>query len=149
MARRGIVTLGTPGQLQTFLTKNFSTESPAPGQLTLELRGSGATKLTRILDTYVAAVSSQANAGKERRADGLGTTVVTVANTGPGPISDPRLFYAVGVFAGGLALSLCFVVLIWKRLATSKVKFEEDQLVDAALAEANWKQASDAIPVRR
>jgi hypothetical protein len=149
MARRGIASLGSPGQLQAFLDRGFSHDSAAPGQLTLELRGQGATRLTRILDTYVAAVSSQSNASKEHRADGLATTVLTVASTGPGPIRDARLFYAAGVFAGGLALAICAVVLIWKRLSTAKVRFEQDQFVDAALAEANWKQAADTIPLRR
>jgi hypothetical protein len=102
-------------------------------------------RVTRILDTYVAALCSQANASKEVRSDGLGTTVVEVANTGVGPIDNARLTYAIAIFAGGLALSLCFVMLAWKRLIKSKVRFEEEQMIEATLAEANWRDAANRI----
>jgi hypothetical protein len=149
MQRRGIAKLGSPGELDAFLKDHFSHLSASPGQLTLELRGQNGARMERILDTYVAALSSQANAAKDRRADGLGTTVIQTATTGPGPISDSRVVYAMGVFIAGLAASLFVLSLLWKRLTSGKSSFEHEQLVDATLAEATWRQAADTAAAGR
>ncbi|MFN0131682.1 MAG: hypothetical protein ACKVW3_03990 [Phycisphaerales bacterium] len=140
MARRGIASLATPGQVQDRLKRDFVHQSAQPGQLVLELRGEGAGPTTRALDTIVTALASQANATKERRPDGLGTILAEPANTNTGPISDQRPLYAAATFLVSFGLSILVGALAWRRMATAKVKLEEAEDVDRVL-EATLKHA--------
>jgi hypothetical protein len=124
MGRRGIVSLATPGAVMSRLDADLSTQSVSNGQLTIQLRGKGASETARVLDTYVTALVSQANADRERRSDGLSTAITEAAGTGSGPVSDPRLIYAGVTFVLGAGLSYGAGVLVLGRLSAAKERLE-------------------------
>jgi hypothetical protein len=138
MGRRGIVSLSTPGALMSRLGEDMTAESPAPGKLTLELRGRGASETVRVLDTYVTALVSQANADRERRTDGLSTSISEAPSAGAGPIDDQRLIYAGVVFVLGGAMSVAGGGLLWRRVVRARERFERDHGDGATPAE--WEK---------
>jgi hypothetical protein len=135
MGRKGIISLSTPGALGMRLNADLSTQSPAPGQLTLELRGPGSTETGRILDTFVTAMVSQANADRERRSDGLGTGITEVAAAGPAPIEDSRLLYAGIIFIVGGGGCLGGAVFALRRINSIKARFDRQHLDDTSPSE--------------
>jgi hypothetical protein len=144
MGRRGMISLATPGALRDELATNLSHQSARPGELVLELRGQGASRTQRILDTFVTAVVSESNATKDRRADGLAAAITQAAEAGA-PIDDQRLVYGAVLFGAGLAASSILGIAVWRRLAKAKLRFEEEQHIDSVLDEVNWRQATEAI----
>lgn len=141
MGRRGIATLATPGDLNAELDKSFDHQSAQNGQLVLELRGRGADRTQRILDTYVTALVSQANASKEHRTDGASTTISEAAKCESTPIEDPRPLYAAGVLGGSTVVFLLIGGLIWGRLAAAKQKFETEARIDEFVESPDWPAA--------
>lgn len=141
MARAGIVSLSTPGQLSQRVEADLMTDSAMPGNLKIELRGGGKAKTVRELETFVTALVSQANATKERRADGLGIVIAERPNADAGPIDNNRVIYAAGCFGLGLVLCLGFGSATFSRLSKAKVRIEEEQQIDAILEDSNWKEA--------
>ena len=61
------------------------------------------------------------------------------------PIDDQRLIYGAVLFGLGLGASGMLGMAVWRRLAKAKVRFEEEQQIDAVLDEVNWRQAAEAI----
>ena len=141
MTRAGIVSLSTPGQLSQRVETDLFVDSAMPGSLKVELRGGGRAKTVRELETFVTALVSQANATKERRADGLGVIISEKANADAGPLDNNRVIYAAGCFGAGLVLSLGLGSTSYKRLSKAKVRIEEEQQIDAILEDASWKEA--------
>ncbi len=144
MGRRGIATLATPGDLKAELDKSFDSQSAQNGQLVLELRGLGADRTQRVLDTYVTALVSQANAAKEHRSDGAATTILEPARCAPTPVKDPRPLYAAGLLGGSTVVFLLIGGLVWGRLAAAKQKFETEARIDEFVESPDWPAANAA-----
>jgi hypothetical protein len=126
MGRRGIVSLAKPGALMSRLNEDLSSQSPADGQMIIELRGHGAGETVRVLDTYVTALVSQSNADRERRTDGLSTAITAAASAGGGPIEDQRVAYSMIVFVLLSSLSVGGGKLVCNRIAKAKERFERE-----------------------
>lgn len=144
MGRRGIATLATAGDLNAELDKSFDHQSSKDGELVLELRGQGADRTQRILDTFVTALVSQANAGREHRSDGASTTVIEPARCAAAPIEDPRPIYAAGLLGGSTVVFLLLGGVIWSRLAAAKQRFETEARIDEFVESPDWPPASAA-----
>jgi chromosome segregation ATPase len=145
MGRRGMETLASGGALRDLLSRDLSHDSPTPGRLVLELRGQGAARTQRVLDTLITALVSQSNATRERRADGVGAMIAEPVSLGGGPIADQRLIYATVIFGGGLFACTVLALSFWRRMAAAKLRFEEEQQIDAVMDEASWRQAAESI----
>ncbi|KAA0215037.1 MAG: hypothetical protein DYG94_03700 [Leptolyngbya sp. PLA3] len=138
LKRRGITTLATPGALDAYLDTSLTMESPADGKLNLELRGQGSTRTERVLDTLVVAMARAGNRTRGRRLDGATTVVVEPAAARRDPLDQTRLTCAGAIFGGGFLLTSGLGLVVWKRMAAAKSKFEHDQQLEALLAEARW-----------
>jgi hypothetical protein len=145
MAARGITSLGTPGLLAARLKQDLHHEA-REDRIEMELVGLGAARTCREMETFVTALVSHSQAGRDRRADGVATVITTSADAGPGPIEDTRPLYAAGVFAGTALLSSLLGFGLWRRLAAAKTRFEEEAQIDAAIDEANWGSAATFRP---
>lgn len=141
MTRVGIVSLSTPGQLAQRMEADLIAESGVAGTLKIELKGDGRAKTVRELDTLVTALVSQANATKERRADGLGVLIAEKPNADAGPIESNRMTYALATFGVGAVLCLGLGSVTYQRLSKAKVRIEEEQQIDSILEDSNWKRA--------
>lgn len=120
MKRRGLATLATPALLRQYLDGSLTTSSATDGTLAFELRGDGSSRTERVLDTFVTAVVSHANAGRERRADGAATRVATEAKADADALDDQRIMYAGGMFGGGSLVCLLVGGLMWRRLVETQ-----------------------------
>ena len=138
LERRGVKSLSVPGELTRVLEAGLETQSPHAGRLEFEFRGRGATHTQRVLDTYVVALASVANANRIRRADGASTRVEVEAQAYPDPLDQTRLVYAGGILGGGVLLSLFVGLGAYRRLASAKAKFEHDHRVDVLQDDAGW-----------
>lgn len=138
LKRRGIASLATPGALSAYLDGSLTMESPGDGRINVELRGQGATRTERVLDTVVVAMARTGNRTRGRRMDGATTVVVEPAAAGRDALDQTRLTYAGSIFGGGFLLTSCLGLVVWKRMAASKSKFEHDQQLEALLTEARW-----------
>lgn len=130
MARRGIVSLSTPGVLRQRLARDLTAEFPQPGTIVLELRGVGRTPTVRVLDTFVSALASEANAHRDQRVDGLGTALAQPVDTGSEPIEDPRPLWAAGIFAGLCLVTFGGGAVVWRRLAQARERYVHDEPTD-------------------
>jgi len=142
MERRGITSLGTPSRLKARLGADMNVTSPQPGTLVLELQGIGADRTRRVLDTFVTAFASAANASIQRRTDGAGTLVTTPAQVAEEPIRDERMLYAILFLGGGVGLSVLGGALLWRRLARAKNRFEQDTLLAGVMDDGAWTDAA-------
>ncbi len=94
MERRGIADLAHPARLAAALETSLVWSSTAPGRLELELRGPGAERTLRALDTYVSTLVAEANTARSRRADAAVTVVESQPRLGGEPIEGRRPHYA-------------------------------------------------------
>ncbi|MBX3406890.1 MAG: hypothetical protein KF869_09015 [Phycisphaeraceae bacterium] len=138
MARRGIAKLGSVGDLRTKLDKDLYVQSAGAGELTIELREAGGERAKLVLDTYVTAIKSAADAARDGRAEDLGTLIAEPAAVLGAPINDQRLRNAGMLLGGGCTAALLAGLLVWSRMAGAKRKFDESQAVQAALEEVEW-----------
>jgi len=138
MERRGIVDLAHPARLAAALETSLVWTSTAPGRLELELRGPGAERTLRALDTYVSTLVAEANTARSRRADAAVTVVESQPRLGGEPIEDRRLIYAgVGLAVSSL-LAVGFWSVIWRRLSKAQSVFEQEDRLDQLLEERRW-----------
>jgi chromosome segregation ATPase len=149
MTRAGIVSLGTPGQLSQRLETDLVSDSAVPGSLKFELRGSGKAATIRVLDTFITALVSQANATKERRTDGLGVLIAEKPNADAGPMESSRALYSAIIFGAGLCLCLGFGSVTYSKLSKAKVRIEEEQRIDEILENQSWAEAEKQLRDRR
>lgn len=138
LKRRGITALSTPGALDAYFGASLTMESPGDGKLHIELRGQGMTRTERVLDTLVVAMARTGNRTRGRRMDGATTVVVEPAAARRDALDQTRLTYAGAIFGGGFVLTSCLGLVVWKRMAAAKSKFEHDQQLEALLTEARW-----------
>ncbi len=135
--QRGIISLGSAPELRARLNQDMSVQAQPDGGVLIELRGKGAEKTARELDTFVTAMASVANASREGRADGAATVVSRAAEAGSEPVADDRLVFAAGAAGGGLVGSLLLGVVVWARLSRAKKQYESEQIA-AQIDDAVW-----------
>lgn len=138
MAGRTITSLGTPGALQQWLKESVDVQSPSLGQLVFELRGRGADRTRRVLETFVLAFVSRATSAREQRVDGAVTIVKQEATASTQPLDDARLRTALVVWLVMVAIAGAAAYLIWRRLAHAKARFEHSVQVEEVLDPARW-----------
>lgn len=138
MKRRAIEDLASPGMLAKYLAERLVFQSPRDGRIELELRDEGGSKTRRILDTYVVALASTANATRSRRPDGAGTSVVQQAQADGDPLDAQRVQMAAMLFGGSILLTIIGAGGLWKKLTSTKEKFERDTKVEEIVDESNW-----------
>ncbi len=138
MERRGIADLAHPARLAAALETNLIWNSTAPGRLELELRGPGAERTLRALDTYVSTLVAEANTSRSRRADAAVTVVESQPRLGGQPIEDRRPLYAAAGLGVSSLLAVGFWSVIWRRLARAQSVFEQADRLDQLLEERRW-----------
>lgn len=141
--QRGIVSLGSAPELRSRLSEDLTAQSRQDGSIVLELKGKGAEKTARELDTFVTALASVANASRAGRADGAATEITQPAAAGAEPVEDPRLVYAGGFAGGGVLAAALLGLVVWGRMARSKKSYEEEQSLANALEELTWATPTD------
>lgn len=149
MKKRGYESLATPGAVRTLFTSSLAHESPSPGTISLEIRATGAEKAARALDVIATALASDANAARERRADGAVTLIKSAAVAGTRPIDDQRLLHAGILLVGATTLTLGLGTLVWSRLSKAKEDFEVGSQIDHVLDDAKWAEFTAATTTQR
>lgn len=149
MKKRGYESLATPGAVRSLFTNSLAHESPSPGTITLEIRAPGAEKAARSLDVIATALASDANAARERRADGAVTLIKSAAVAGARPIDDQRLLHAGILLVGATTLTLGLGTLVWSRLSKAKEDFEVGSQIDNVLDDAKWAEFTAATTTQR
>jgi len=130
MRRRGLVDLASAPDLSDRLASDLDTETTEPGAITLTLRGVGADRTERVLDTYLASLVSVANDAKSRRLDQASTVVAEAPEVEGRPVDDPRPLYAgIGWGASSLLLILAALV-VWIR--AGRTAGGDDHAADSA-----------------
>ncbi|MDF1809045.1 MAG: hypothetical protein P1U42_05055 [Phycisphaerales bacterium] len=142
MKRRGIAEYAVPGELAKEMETSLDIASAMPGTVLMEYRGEGAERASRILDTFVVALSSAANNARSRRADSAVTMIEEPVAVGNEPLDTRRLEMGGMIFGGGMLLTLIIGGIIWKRLSAAKARFESDSRVEGLLDEAQWQMPS-------
>jgi hypothetical protein len=136
--RRGLASMAVPAELADRLKRDLTTSSKREGSLTVELRGKGAERTERDLDTFVTALVSVANAARSARADGLATLIAQSAHAGHDPVEDPRPTYALGLAGGGLLACGLLGFMVWSRLSRAKHRYEEEQKIGEVIGDLSW-----------
>lgn len=145
LLRAGFASKSTAGEVAALLENELRITSPSAGQLDFALQGEGAARTQRLLETVTTAYLSEARATKDRRVDQLDTDLRQPAAADPTPIHDDRPMVAGGIFLPLVGITFIIGGLVWRRLATSKTKFEAQSLADSALDPALWRGAQAAI----
>lgn len=138
MQRRGIATLSQASAVAERMRTDFTVSSSANGEVNMELRGKGAQKTERELDTIASTLASEANAARGERADGASTTPPSPAKASGRPLDDTQLYTAGGIFGGGTLIGMMLGTFAWRRLASAKTRFEADASISQALDESKW-----------
>lgn len=149
MKKRGYDALGSGGAMKTFLASSFAHESPSPGSIKLEVRTDGRDRAARSLDIIATALASDANANRERRADGAVTLIKAPAVAGERPVNDTRPMHAGMVLGVSTLLTLGLGSFLWGRLAKAKTDFEMGSQIDQVLDEARWSEFTAATTNKR
>lgn len=133
---RGFDDLGAPTDLRHALADRLELTSERPGELTMTMRGLGAGKTERTLETLTTTIVAYANDTRELREDRSSTRVVTPARAEGEPIEDPRLA-AFGIAAGiASGIVLILTVLAWRSLRAGVGRDAGDELSDEPIAGA-------------
>jgi hypothetical protein len=139
LKQRGLGALGTPGAVSTMIAEDLTVSSPGDGSVHFELRGEGAARTERVLDTLTVAMARNANRTRGRRGDAASTVVSAVAVAKPEPIDQERIMFVGTIFGGGLAVSSVLGLVLWRKMSSAKTQFERDQQLEALLSEARWQ----------
>jgi len=140
MSRRGLTKLGTPAELRAKLETDLFVQSPQAGKLTLELREVGQDRVKMVLETYITALKSVADASRQGRAEDLATFISMPTTVLASPVNDERLQHAGMLLAGGSLAALLGGILVWSRMAAAKRKFEQSEAVEDALSRVEWSK---------
>ncbi|MBS0190265.1 MAG: hypothetical protein U0573_05080 [Phycisphaerales bacterium] len=149
MKRRGYESLGTAVAVRALFADALAHESPSPGTLNLELRLPGAERATRSLDIIATTLASEANAARERRADGAVTLIKTAAVAGERPVEDQRLLHSAILLACSTVVTFGLGGLAWRSLSKAKHDFEFGTQIDGVLDEAKWAEFTAATTTQR
>lgn len=142
LKQRGIASLSTPTSLKDRMQRDLTLITDAPGILTIELRGLGAEKTKRELDTIVTTFVRTANAARERRVDGSNTIIAAQASTAEAPLYDERIYYAGGIAGGLTLLSSLAAYVLWRKLFEAKASIERTDEFDGLMDERRWQMPS-------
>lgn len=149
MKQRGYESLGTPVAVRTLLTNSFAHDSPSPGTLALQIHAPGREKASRTLDVITTALASDANASRERRADGAVTLIKAPASASAQPMDDQRLPRTGMVLLGSMLITSFLGFGIWTKLSRAKQEFELGSQIDQVLDDAKWSEFTAATTVAR
>lgn len=144
MRQRGLEAFATPVAVRQLLKDSLTHNSPQPGTLAFELRALGSQRASRSLDVLTTTLASEANATRERRADGAVTIIKDVATSGNAPLDDRRVVHAAILLVISSTLTLGLGTLLWTRLARSKQQFEQGSQIEMVLDEARWSEFAAA-----
>jgi chemotaxis protein histidine kinase CheA len=136
--RTGFPKLSSPEAIAELVRNDLTTENATPGEMQLHLKGLGSDKTQRTLETFTAALATQANAMQQARIDGAVTAVSMPASAADEPLDNTRMMYFVGILMVGITICLVFVMSLWKRLVGAKTAFEQDDVVNQALDDSKW-----------
>jgi chromosome segregation ATPase len=136
--RTGFPKLTTPEAVAELVRNDLTSENATAGEMQLHLKGEGSDKTQRTLETFTAALASQANGELTRRIDGAVTAVTLQATSADEPLDNTRMMYFVGILMVGITICGIFVLSIWKRLVGAKTAFEQDDVVSQALDDTKW-----------
>ena len=126
MGRRGVSELATGGALANRLQSDLDLSTPAPGRLTLSLKGQGAQRTERLLDTLLASVVSVANDARNQRDDGASTVVADPPKAASEPLNDPRPIYAAIGWGVSSAVLILLCIVVWIRVGAARRKLDEE-----------------------
>ncbi len=138
MRKFGIMNLATPTAVNQRMKEDLSSESPTPGELVIELRGDGAARTTRELNALATRFASEAQELRTRRNDGAITTITKPAAALPEPIDNSRLIGAAGILGGTVSLAALISMLLYRKLVSTKSKFETDIALAGMLDASKW-----------
>lgn len=139
LKQRGIASLASPTALKDRLGRDLTLITDAPGSLTIELRGLGAEKTKRELDTIVTTFVRTANAARERRVDGSNTIIAAQPAAAEAPLYDERIYYAGGIAGGLTLLSSLAAFVLWRKLYEAKASIERTDEFDGLMDERRWQ----------
>lgn len=122
---RGFKQLSTPSDIRAYLGDHLEVADSAPGEISLTMRGEGADRTARMLETLVTALVSYSNDTRDLRADQASTIVVLGAKASGEPVEDPRIAVAGAIAGGASALALFVGVMLWRNM-TQEVKAAPD-----------------------
>lgn len=142
MKQRGIASLATAASLKSRLDTDMTILSDDAGKLTIELRGLGAAKTQRILDTLVTTFVRSANSARERRVDGTSTIIAVSATPDPDPLYDERIYYAAAIAGVLTILSSIAAFILWRKLYEAKASIERTEEFDGLMDERRWQMPS-------
>ncbi len=137
-ARVGMAELSSPAAVKQLIDTRLNADQRNPGEMVLTLTGYGSTRTERELDVLTVAFTSQANAAQTARVDGSVTKIAEAAKTGNEPLDNTRLYWALAMLGTGLVVCFGTALLLWKKLAGAKTKFEHDTQVAQLLDDAKW-----------
>jgi chromosome segregation ATPase len=137
-ARVGMAELSSPAAVKQLIDTRLNADQRNPGEMVLTLTGYGSTRTERELDVLTVAFTSQANAAQTARVDGSVTKIAQASKTGNEPLDNTRLYWALAMLGTGLVVCFGTALLLWKKLAGAKTKFEHDTQVAQLLDDAKW-----------
>jgi len=138
MRRRGVAELGDVATLTARLEEDFSFETPAAGQLELELVGRGASRTQRELDILQTAMLTRSNTLRTQRSDPTTAKASGLPSVTQEPIDFTHLTVAGMMFGGLVLFALSVGLFVWSRLSHAKAKFEQQDQIDGVLDEERW-----------
>jgi len=116
MRQRGLLGLGDAVAVKTLVEDSVGWVSGRDGELKLEVRQEGADRAERVAETLAIALVGQANAGRERRPDGLPSVIAKDAEASGRALTNEQPIYAGGIMAGLTLFSLAMGGLVSKRI---------------------------------
>ncbi|MGD9690287.1 MAG: hypothetical protein AB7K52_12875 [Phycisphaerales bacterium] len=132
-ARRGFVDLGTTSAVKQRFSSLY-TQSDKPGTMTLEVKGQGAERTARELETFLSALLSVAGTQRESSGIGAATVISKPAAAGSEPLDHLRWAYTGAIAGGGLFLAGLIATMAYRSLSRAKERFESDAGEAAAMA---------------
>lgn len=142
--RLGVASLSAPPLVAAMVTSNLTHDGDVPGEMVLRLKGQGADRTRRDLETMTSALMTFANSAQQQRIDGGMTAVSRPAAAGDQPIDNVRTVYALGMLGAATCVFGILGLTLWKRLAGAKTAFEQDSNLAAALDTSRWADPSKA-----
>lgn len=127
--QRGMASLGSPAAVKMRLKGDVSLHADKAGALTIEMRGRGAERTQRELETIALALVAMANSHRDARGDGAATVLVEPPKAGAEPIEDERLVYMAGIGGGGAGIAVVLFLGMYRVVVRSKRKFEQQMLM--------------------
>ena len=126
MRQRGMLGLGDAVSVKGFVEGSVTWVSGRDGELKLEVREQGAGRAERVAETLAIALVGQANAGRERRPDGLPSVVSQEARADARPLTNEQPIYAGGIMVGLTLLSAALGGLFSRRLGRLREQVEAE-----------------------